>query len=83
MAEADWIIDMGPEAGEGGGEIVAQGPPAQIARRKKESHTGQVLDEFLRDRTGPAERGAPPLRAAAAGRSKVAAKIASTPKRKG
>jgi len=42
MAEADWIVDMGPEAGEGGGEIVAQGPPAQIARRKKESHTGRV-----------------------------------------
>jgi excinuclease ABC subunit A len=83
MAEADWIVDMGPEAGEGGGEIVAQGPPAQIARRKKESHTGRVLDEFLRDRTGPAERGAPAPRAAAAGRSKVAAKIASIARRKG
>jgi excinuclease ABC subunit A len=51
MAEADWIIDMGPEAGEGGGEIVAQGTPAQVARRKKESHTGRVLEGFLRDRT--------------------------------
>jgi len=36
MAEADWILDMGPEAGEGGGEIVAQGTPAQIVKRKKE-----------------------------------------------
>jgi excinuclease ABC subunit A len=53
MAEADWIVDMGPEAGEGGGEIVAQGTPAQVARRKKESHTGRVLEKFLRDRTRP------------------------------
>src|SRR5262249_2081744 len=58
MAEADWIIDMGPEAGEGGGKVVAQGTPAQIARRKKESHTGRVLEGFLRDRT--AQSNAPP-----------------------
>ncbi len=51
MAEADWIVDMGPEAGDGGGEVVAQGTPAEIARRKKQSHTGRVLDEFLRERT--------------------------------
>ena len=35
MAEADWIIDMGPEAGDGGGRIVAQGTPAQVARRPR------------------------------------------------
>jgi excinuclease ABC subunit A len=57
MAEADWIVDMGPEAGEGGGEIVAQGTPAHIARKKKESHTGRVLEVFLRDRTRPADPG--------------------------
>ncbi|HXB18472.1 MAG TPA: excinuclease ABC subunit UvrA [Steroidobacteraceae bacterium] len=51
MAEADWIIDLGPEAGAGGGRIVAQGPPAAIARRSKSSHTGKVLAEFLRGRT--------------------------------
>jgi excinuclease ABC subunit A len=51
MAEADWIVDMGPEAGDGGGRIVAQGTPAEIARKKKQSHTGRVLEEFLRDRT--------------------------------
>jgi excinuclease ABC subunit A len=51
MAEADWIIDLGPEAGAGGGRIVAQGPPAEIARRRKRSHTGEVLAEFLRERT--------------------------------
>jgi excinuclease ABC subunit A len=51
MAEADWILDMGPEAGEDGGQIVAQGTPAQVARKKRESHTGRVLAEFLLDRT--------------------------------
>jgi excinuclease ABC subunit A len=55
MAEADWILDMGPEAGDGGGRIVAQGTPADIAQRKARSHTGQVLAEFLRERVrGPA-----------------------------
>jgi excinuclease ABC subunit A len=53
MAEADWIVDMGPEAGGGGGQIVAQGAPAEIARKKKTSHTGRVLEEFLKDRTKP------------------------------
>jgi excinuclease ABC subunit A len=55
MAEADWIVDMGPEAGEGGGRIVAQGAPAEVARKKKESHTGRVLDSFLRERTKKAQ----------------------------
>ena len=50
MAEADWIVDMGPEAGDGGGQIVAQGTPAEIMRKKKQSHTGRVLDEFLKGR---------------------------------
>ena len=51
MAEADWILDLGPEAGDRGGRIVAQGPPARIARRRRRSHTGQVLESFLRERT--------------------------------
>jgi excinuclease ABC subunit A len=50
MAEADWILDMGPEAGEGGGRIVAQGTPAEVARRKRDSHTGRALEPFLKDR---------------------------------
>ncbi len=53
MAEADWIIDMGPEAGEGGGRIVAQGTPAEIAARKAKSHTGRALAAFLRERAVP------------------------------
>src|SRR5262249_33725213 len=51
MAEAGRIVDMGPEAGDRGGRIVAQGAPAQIARRRQRSHTGRVLDDFLRQRT--------------------------------
>ena len=50
MAEADWIVDMGPEAGEGGGRIVAEGAPAQVARRRRQSHTGRVLWDFLGER---------------------------------
>ncbi len=59
MAEADWIIDLGPEAGAGGGRIVAQGPPAAIARRRRQSHTGAVLEPFLRQRTRGPGPGAP------------------------
>jgi excinuclease ABC subunit A len=49
-AEADWIIDLGPEAGARGGRVVAQGPPAQIAARAARSHTGAALAPFLRER---------------------------------
>ncbi|HXI66937.1 MAG TPA: excinuclease ABC subunit UvrA, partial [Steroidobacteraceae bacterium] len=63
MAEADWILDMGPEAGDAGGRIVAQGSPAQIARRRRHSHTGRVLDEFLRQRTRRGEPSAQARRA--------------------
>jgi len=63
MAEADWILDMGPEAGDAGGRIVAQGPPALIARRRRVSHTGRVLEEFLRERTRQEEPSAAARRA--------------------
>ena len=49
IAEADWIIDLGPEGGAGGGRIVAEGPPEQIARNKV-SHTGRFLAKLLRSR---------------------------------
>jgi excinuclease ABC subunit A len=42
IKQADWIIDLGPEGGEAGGRIVAQGTPEQVARVKK-SYTGQIL----------------------------------------
>jgi excinuclease ABC subunit A len=50
MAEADWIIDLGPEGGSGGGRIVAQGSPETIARKPGKSHTAKILSEFLRQR---------------------------------
>ena len=43
---ADWIIDLGPEGGEAGGEIVACGPPETIARCER-SHTGRFLRAAL------------------------------------
>jgi excinuclease ABC subunit A len=46
IKQADWIIDLGPEGGEGGGRLVAQGTPEQVARTKK-SYTGQALARFL------------------------------------
>jgi excinuclease ABC subunit A len=51
-ADADWIIDLGPEGGDGGGRIVAQGTPEQLAAVKN-SHTGRVLSEFLGERSRP------------------------------
>ena len=44
---ADWIIDLGPEGGDGGGEIVAAGPPEVIAGEQR-SHTGQFLRRVLK-----------------------------------
>jgi excinuclease ABC subunit A len=46
---ADWIIDMGPEGGDGGGEIVAQGPPTEVVKQKR-SHTGRYLAETMAKR---------------------------------
>ena len=46
IRNADWIIDLGPEGGEDGGRIVAQGTPEQVARVKK-SYTGQALSKLL------------------------------------
>jgi excinuclease ABC subunit A len=51
IAQADWVIDLGPEAGAGGGRIVAAGTPADVARSKR-SHTGQYLAGFLEHRHG-------------------------------
>jgi excinuclease ABC subunit A len=47
IAEADWVIDLGPEAGEAGGELVAEGTPEEIARNPR-SHTGRFLSELIR-----------------------------------
>jgi len=62
---ADWIIDMGPEGGDGGGEIVAAGPPSEIVKEKR-SHTGRYLAEAMARRP-----------VTAADKSRAAPKIAS------
>ncbi len=46
IAEADWVIDLGPEGGAGGGRVVAAGTPEQIARHRA-SHTGRFLRKLL------------------------------------
>jgi len=46
IRNADWIIDLGPEGGEDGGRIVAQGTPEQVARNRR-SYTGQALAHFF------------------------------------
>ncbi len=51
---ADWVIDLGPEAGSGGGEIVAVGRPEDVAKVER-SHTGQWLRTVL----GGGDRGLP------------------------
>jgi excinuclease ABC subunit A len=50
VAEADWIVDLGPEGGDEGGRIVAEGTPEEVAKGKKGSHTARILKEFLRER---------------------------------
>ena len=48
VAEADWVIDLGPEAGEAGGRLVMQGPPEAAARH--DTHTARALAAFLAER---------------------------------
>ncbi len=48
VAEADWIVDMGPEGGSGGGRLVVQGSPEQVMQVHA-SHTGLALARFLKD----------------------------------
>ena len=46
IKSSDYIIDLGPEGGEKGGYIVAQGPPEEIIKQKK-SHTGKYLKKYI------------------------------------
>jgi excinuclease ABC subunit A len=47
VKEADYVIDLGPEGGAGGGQIVACGPPSELIRNAKHSYTAQCLKEYL------------------------------------
>ena len=75
IKQADWIIDLGPEGGEAGGRIVAQGTPEQVARNKK-SYTGQALARVL-DVNGSAK---PPALSEAVAESAVANRVDSATK---
>ena len=56
IKSADWVIDLGPEGGSGGGEVIAVGTPEKLAR-SKESHTGRFLAElFASEATGQGRR---------------------------
>jgi excinuclease ABC subunit A len=46
IKQADWIVDLGPEGGNRGGRVIAQGPPEQIVKAKT-SYTGKYLKDFL------------------------------------
>ncbi len=47
IKNADWLIDMGPEGGDAGGQIIAEGTPEQVAKGKT-SYTGQFLNQLMR-----------------------------------
>jgi excinuclease ABC subunit A len=53
---ADWIVDLGPEGGDGGGRVVAQGTPQQVAQHP-DSHTGRYLRKALQPPAAAAQRG--------------------------
>jgi excinuclease ABC subunit A len=53
IKQADWIVDLGPEGGEAGGEVIATGTPEDVAA-VDESYTGQFLRPLLRRRAAAA-----------------------------
>ncbi len=63
---ADWILDLGPEGGDGGGKIVAQGTPEDVAKVKA-SYTGQYLAQAMKRQAERVGATKPKLKAAAAG----------------
>jgi excinuclease ABC subunit A len=55
IKSADWVVDLGPDGGSGGGRVIAEGTPEQVARNA-DSHTGRFLAEILGEQTAGALR---------------------------
>jgi excinuclease ABC subunit A len=83
IKNADWIVDMGPEGGSGGGQVIAEGTPEEVAR-VADSHTGRFLGPILqrsaRTTTRPTGKGATKRTAAATATTKRTATKAATRK---
>jgi len=58
-AEAGWIVDLGPEGGDSGGEVVTQASPEVLATRASRPHAGRALTEFLEARGSGTNRWRP------------------------
>ncbi|MBX3460614.1 MAG: excinuclease ABC subunit UvrA [Planctomycetes bacterium] len=58
---ADWIIDLGPEGGEAGGQLIAQGPPQEVAQAKG-SYTGHFLKRYFKGNKSPERKRREPAR---------------------
>ena len=61
LAEADWVVDLGPEGGDGGGRVVAQGTPEQLARARTKSHTAKAFGGLLGRALSVGGRGDPAI----------------------
>ena len=55
---ADWVVDLGPEGGKGGGRVVAEGTPEEVAKKRK-SHTGAALKPLLNGKAAKNKRPSP------------------------
>ena len=67
---ADWVIDLGPEGGDGGGEIVASGTPEQVAKEAR-SYTGHYLKDLFKRRPGAPQKAKPKAEAKAKVKAKA------------